>query len=556
MKLGHRVFRTTVVAAAAFLIVSCAMRPQESETVVVESPVEKVVITGSRIKRGSAEGLVEVVVETDRRVIINTRREPYSHPISAQQIFQNYGVNPTVQTLAEPASTFAMDVDNASYRLAQHMLKQGNLPDKDGIRVEEFVNAFDYRYQSGSKLFSVSAEVFPSPFREGFHIMHVGIQTPKISREERLPANLVLVADISGSMRGDNKLQLLKDGMKTLVAQLREDDQVAIIAYNNYAKTHLQPTSARYKRSIFSVIDSLDAGGGTNAEAGIKTAYSMADRMFQPGFNNRVILTSDGMANVGSTSADDILKEIQRQKERGVFLTTVGVGTGMYNDVLLEQLANKGNGHYLYLGDQNDIQESFVDALEQQLQTVAKDAKIQVVFNPDQVTSYRLLGYENRGLEAQDFLDAKKDGGELGAGHQVTALYEVKLASSLGEQELARFDIAYKKPSGQKVFTQSTSLPLSVLREDIMQSSSDSRLSAAVAAFAEKLRLSYWSRVYQYADIQDLINQLPPAYLRSSQVQDLVEMIRSARRYDHRFDPYEEKWPVSSINLDHVPLLQ
>ncbi len=484
------------------------------------------------------------------------------HPEISGQIFKRYRVNPTIQTAHNPVSTFSMDVDNGSYKLATEMLRHQQLPNPDGIRIEEFVNSMNYQYHQSEQLFSISAEAIPSPFRSGYHILHIGLQTRTLTEQQRNPSNLVLVADISGSMASDNKLELLKNAMTTLVSQLNQDDQIAIVVYNDNATTILEPTQVSNKRKIFNAINQLNAGGSTNAEQGLLKGYEIAERMFQPGFNNRVILTSDGMANVGSTSPEAILEKITESKEKGIFLTTLGVGRGMFNDYLLEQLANQGNGNYLYIANQRDIQEAFIDDLNSQLQTVAKDAKIQVTFNSNLISNYRLLGYENRHLNQQDFTDAEKDGGEIGAGHKVTALYEIKIKSQertpMNHQlanRIAKLSIAYKKPQGHKLHFINKNIPMSVIKSSALSASPDSRLSFAVAAFAEKLRQSYWARVYSYLDIEQLLATLPKSYQQQSQVKVLMEQVRIAKKLDARIDHFEQNHPISNINFDRVPLL-
>ena len=478
---------------------------------------------------------------------------------SNQQIFKRYRVNPTIETANQPVSTFSMDVDNGSYRLATKMLGSNNMPNRDGIRIEEFINALNYQYHPSENLFAISAQAMPSPFRKGYHLLHVGLQTKILSDQQRNPSNIVLVADVSGSMARGSKLQLLKHAFTSLVSQLNDDDQVAVVSYNFDATLVLPATRAGNKRKIFTAINAMKADGGTNAEAGIKLAYQVADQMFQPGFNNRVILTSDGMANIGDVSPQGIVAQVTQSKDKGIFLTTVGVGTGMFNDYLLEQLANQGNGHYLYIADQKDIQRTFVDELTKQLQTVAKDAKVQLTFNADVVDSYRQLGYDNRQLNEQDFTDANKDGGEIGAGHKVTVLYEIKLKqgtlNTSGDTDLAKLSVAYKKPLGQQVHYINKQIPATIVTDSVQAASPDTRLSYVVAAFAEKLRLSYWSRFYHYNDIIQLLSSLPQDYQRQAQVKALRRLITRAGLLDYRGDPFEPAYPKTQMNFNRVPLL-
>ncbi|WP_412970947.1 YfbK domain-containing protein [Glaciecola sp. MF2-115] len=482
------------------------------------------------------------------------------HPESVGQIFKRYRVNPTIETEYNAISTFAMDVDNGSFKLASAMLHSNRMPDPAGIRVEEFVNALDYQYQHSDDLFALSAEAMRSPFREGFYLLHVGAQTRELKAGERNPSNIVLVADVSGSMGSDDKIELLQVAMKTLVSQLDKNDRVALVAYSDNAKVLLDPTRASSKRKIYKAIERLRANGSTNVEAGLKTAYRLANEMQEPGFNNRVILTSDGMANTGSRSPEAILSTINDAKQNGIFLTTLGVGKEVYNDYLLEQLANQGNGTYLYIADLDDVQEVFVDNINSQLQTVAKDAKIQVAFDPAIVSHYRLLGYENRHLETQDFMDAEKDGAEIGAGQKVTAIYEIKLAESIREnlpraKAIASLAVSYKKPEGKKVFQIQKNIPVSIIQQNVEHTSADSLLSFSMAAFAEKLRQSYWARFYTYHEIEGLLLTLPRNYQAHQQVKELKQLISIAERLDNGYDEFEANYPISKVSFERVPLL-
>jgi len=484
---------------------------------------------------------------------INILREDRS-----QQIFRDYGVNPTINTNAETVSTFAMDVDTVSYQIARENLNSNRLPNTASIRVEEFVNHFDYNYQISNDDFSISAEIVPSPYRPGFHVLHIGVKAKNIPEKERLPANLVLVADVSGSMSTQNKMELQKKAFITLVSQLKSDDKVAIIAYENDAIEILKPTSAKHKSKIYRAIKRLNSGGGTNAASGIRKGYALAEQMAYPGYINRVILTSDGLANIGQVEPKQILQEIGNYRKNNIFLTTVGVGQGMFNDYLLEQLANQGNGQYLYFSNDDDIQSAFVDGLTTQLQTVAKDAKVQISFDPEVVSHYRQLGYENRALKSEDFLNADKDGGELGANHQVTVLYEVKLKLKRNDikKDVGKLSISYKKPQGSAVFFIEKSIPASIVRERTVSQSPDTTVALASAAFAEKLRQSYWSRLYTYEDIIFELKALPRSKRNQEKVSEFMQLISQATRLDQRNDRYELRYPLEKISYEQVPLLK
>ena len=481
---------------------------------------------------------------------------PIFRASSARQIFRDYGVNPTISTSHEQHSTFAMDVDTVSYQIAKASLESRRLPEKSSIRVEEFINNFEYNYGPSDDVLSLSAEIVPSPYRPGFHLLHIGVKAKHVPDEQRLPANIVLIADVSGSMKTYDKINLQKEALTTLVSQLGANDSVAIVTYSQQAHVLLKPTKASNKRAIYNAIQEMTAGGGTNVEMGLKQGYQLAQTMAYPGHINRVVLTSDGLANIGYVDPQQILKQIKHHRKRNIFLTTVGVGESMYNDYLLEQLANNGNGNYLYLADQADIERVFVDGLTSQLQVVAKDAKIQLKFNPEKVSLFRQIGYENRGLKTQDFLDASKDGGEVGANQQVTALYEIKLANLNDNVDIANIALSYKKPQGSKVFSFDKSIPSSVVRATSDSASPDTLISMAVAAFAEKLRQSYWSRSYDYRQIQSQLTSLQPHIRDSRQISELRDLVYQATQLDSRVDPYSERLPISRIDYDRVPLLR
>jgi len=492
--------------------------------------------------------------------------ETYQYPVdssvpilrenSAHQIFKDYGVNPTISTANEQYSTFAMDVDTVSYQLAKASLKSNRLPNKSSIRVEEFVNNFNYNYGSANDVFSINAEVVPSPYRPGFHLLHVGVKAKHIPDEQRLPANIVLIADVSGSMSNDDKMGLQKQALTTLVSQLNSRDSVAIVTYSETANVLLKPTSVTNKRKIYRAIQQMYSGGSTNVEQGLVQGYAIAGQMAYPGYVNRVVLTSDGLANTGNVDPQRILQQIEAYKQRNIFLTTVGVGKTMYNDYLLEQLANKGNGSYLYLANQVDIEREFVDGLTTQLQAVAKDAKVQIEFNPERVSLFRQIGYENRGLQTKDFLDASKDGGEVGANQQVTVLYEIKLTGLNSVADLANIALSYKKPQGSQVFSLEKPIPSTVIRSNSEGASPDTIVSMAVAAFAEKLRRSYWSRTYDYRQIESQLALLPQRIKNSQQVAELRDLLYQATQLDSRLDPYSDRFPISRIDYDRVPLLR
>lgn len=328
---------------------------------------------------------------------------------------------------ANPLSTFAIDVDAASYANVRRFLTQGQLPPADAVRIEELINYFSYDYPAPDRNepFGITTAQMPAPWAADHQLVLIGIQGRKIPVEKLPPSNLVFLIDVSGSMNSPDKLPLVQRAFRLLVQQLREEDRVAIVVYAGAAGLVLPSTPGDRKDEILAAIDRLQAGGSTAGGAGIKLAYDIAQQSHMKGGNNRVILATDGDFNVGVSSEGELVRLVEARKQEGSYLTVLGFGTGNLKDSRMEALADKGNGHYAYVDDIMEARKVFVEELGATLVTIAKDVKIQVEFNPTEVKEYRLIGYENRMLAAEDFNDDKKDGGELGAGHSVTALYEV-----------------------------------------------------------------------------------------------------------------------------------
>jgi Ca-activated chloride channel family protein len=414
--------------------------------------------------------------------------------------FEHYGVNPFIDTEDDHLSTFAMDVDTASYTVARRYVNEGHLPPKDAVRVEEFVNYFAQSYpgpEEGEGAFAIHLEGAPSAFGgENYYLMRVGIQGKRIPDEDRKDAVLTFVIDVSGSMDRENRLGLVKRALRLLVEELRPTDKVGIVVYGSTAYPVLEPTSAEDVDRILRAIDQLRPDGSTYAEAGLREGYRMASSAYEPGAINRVILCSDGVANVGKTGADSILKVIAEYADGDITLSTVGFGLGNYNDVLMEQLADKGNGNYAYVDTLDEARRIFVENLTGMLQVIAKDSKIQVDFNPEVVSRYRLLGYENRAVADDDFRNDEVDAGEVGAGHSVTALYEVKFHKDANAEpgRALTVHVRYQDPDDGQV----SEVAREFWRDDFQASFEEAspmfRLTAAVAEYAEILRESYWAQ--------------------------------------------------------------
>ena len=336
------------------------------------------------------------------------------------------------QVRDHPLSTFAVDVDSASYANVRRFLNRGELPPVDAVRVEELINAFEYDYPAPSAAdapFAAHLEVGSAPWAPEHRLVRIGLKGREFATGERASANLVFLLDVSGSMNAPQKLPLVKEAMRMLVGKLRPDDRVAVVTYAGASGLALPSTSANERAAIYEALDALRPEGSTNGAMGIELAYDIAKANLVPGGINRVILCTDGDFNVGLTNEGDLGRLITEKAKSGVYLTALGFGMGNYQDDTLEQLANRGNGNYGYIDSSREARRLLVEQVDGTLATIAKDVKIQVEFNPEQVAAYRLIGYENRLMAKEDFNNDAKDGGEIGAGHSVTALYEVTLAS-------------------------------------------------------------------------------------------------------------------------------
>jgi Ca-activated chloride channel homolog len=425
-----------------------------------------------------------------------------------------YSNKPFVDAREDNLSTFAMDVDTASYTKMRDFVRNGQLPPADLIRVEELVNYFKQEYPDPSEgAFSINLEAARSPFSpEGTHLLKVGLQGKHIPDYQRKDASLTFVIDVSGSMQEDNKIEMVKYGLTKLVDQLGPNDRVAIVAYSNDAWVVLEPTSVENRWRITDAINSLRPMQSTNTEAGLRLGYDLAYRTYRDGVINRVILATDGVANVGNTDPNVLAQYAQDYYGRSIFLSTIGVGRGDYNDQLLQTLADKGNGAYSFLDSPEAAERIFVQDLTSTLQTIAKDAKVQIDFNPNVVRRYRLIGYENRAVADQDFRNNSVDAGEVGAGHNVTALYEVELNPEANADALI-VRLRYEDPDTHAVSEQSKAFKATDFQSDFNRTSPRFQLSAAVAQFAEILRGNEWAQGAKMHDVLNVMynvrNQLP-----------------------------------------------
>ena len=423
--------------------------------------------------------------------------------------FKNYGVNPFIDTEDDKFSTFAMDVDTAAYTVARRFVSDGFFPDPDSVRVEEFINYFKQEYAPPTEdVFAIHIEGAPSAFGSEKHwLIRVGLQGMLIDSENREDASLVFVVDVSGSMSREDRLGLVKKALGLLVGELRREDTVGIVVYGSTASVLLEPTPGDNQAAIMEAIDALVPGGSTNAADGLRLGYQMAEGMIGPGRTTRVVLLSDGVANVGNTGSGSILNDVRRYVDLGVRLSTIGFGMGNYNDILMEQLANDGDGNYAYVDTISQARRVFVENLTGMLQLIAKDAKVQVEFNPDVVSRYRLIGYENRRVADQDFRVDTVDAGEVGAGHSVTALYEVKFHENASGR-MATVFLRYEDPKTGQVTEIQKRFEMSQLQTSMDEASARFQLASVVAEYAEILRDSYWAQDGSLADVVALTQRV------------------------------------------------
>lgn len=417
--------------------------------------------------------------------------------------------NPVARVAEQPVSTFSIDVDTASYANVRRFIEGGSLPPQDAVRVEELVNYFPYDYPAPRSLarpFSVSTELAPTPWNPKTHLLHIGLKGYDIEPAARPAANLVFLLDVSGSMNSPDKLPLVKRSLKLLTNELTAKDRVAIVVYAGAAGVVLEPTPGNEKARIVAALDRLQAGGSTAGGAGLELAYVLAAQNAKEGQIDRVILATDGDFNVGITDPARLEDFIERKRETGVTLSILGFGRGNYNDALMERLTNKGNGNAAYIDSLMEARKVLVEELSSTLLTIAKDVKIQIEFNPDTVAEYRLVGYENRLLRREDFDNDKVDAGDIGAGHSVTAIYEIALVGDGGERlpplryqqaaqgqsdfvdELAYLKLRFKQPDGNRSELIQASIRVEDIKPALAETSQNFRFAAAVAAFGQLLR--------------------------------------------------------------------
>jgi Ca-activated chloride channel family protein len=562
-----RLSPTVAVGIAAALLASCSKSlvesPPPTQTTAPEPAAEPVAdpaaafgdvtVTGTRIaNRGLTSSSPITVVSGDRiRAPVTVAGGVHvPAPMTGRDRFTTVAQNGFRTASEEPVSTFSIDVDTASYSFVRASLNQNVLPQQAAVRTEEMVNYFPYDYaspRSAAQPFSSNVAVFPSPWSEGRKLVRIGIKGYAVARSERPPANLVFLIDTSGSMRAPNRLPLVQQSLTMLLDQLRPEDRVAIVAYAGSAGTVLEPTPVSRKAEIQAAIQRLGAGGSTAGAEGIRQAYALAERNFDPKSVNRVILATDGDFNVGITDPEALKGFVEREREKGVFLSVLGFGMGNYNDALMQMLAQNGNGAAAYIDTVAEARKTLVDEATSTLFPIAKDVKIQVEFNPATVAEYRLVGYETRMLAREDFDNDTVDAGEVGSGQSVTALYEIVPvggARAIGDRRYAApaptgrrvtgasseygfVKIRYKLPSSERSRLISTPINRRSEVARFADAPGDARFAAGVAAFAELLRGGKYTGAMGYDEVLEIVSGArgeDPFGYRS----ELIQLIRAA----------------------------
>jgi Ca-activated chloride channel homolog len=526
------------------LLVACAKHVRE-EPLPVAPPsgqaLERIELSGSRVAGAPPPAPAAPALVRDTPMPMSRPAPPAdAGGYEPQHEGPVVAVAKTARVADTPVSTFAIDVDTGSYTRVRQMLRAGRLPPPYAVRTEEFVNYFDHHYPrppSAEPPFSVTTEIAPAPWQPQRHLLLVGLKGYEVAAAQLPPANLVLLVDTSGSMASADKMPLVKAGLSALVQRLRPQDRVAIVSYAGEAGLRLPSTPGDQQAPILQAIDDLVAAGSTHGSAGIQLAYEVARQHFIAGGINRVILATDGDFNVGTTSTSALKELVAEQRASGIALTTLGVGANHYNDALSEQLANVGNGNHAFIDDEAEAQRVLVRELTSTLFTIAGDVKVQLEFNPRHVAEYRLLGYDNRLLSREQFADDSVDAGEIGAGHSVTAVYELVLVGSgaetqppagqvdtpLGTHELARLRLRYKHPR------QAFSRPIEhAIGTDRITRTPSPRLAfaAAVVGFAERLRRAPGFEDVDWRLLWDLANAHaePDPHGERAELADLVEL--------------------------------
>lgn len=461
--------------------------------------------------------------------------EPEEIPEPTQTVdsrFTDYGIRTFIDTRDDPLSTFALDVDTGSYTIARRFLNENQLPPRESVRVEEYVNALDYDYDAPRNGLDLTVDGGPSPFDEDAWLIRVGVQAEIIDDDDRQPVALTFVVDTSGSMDRADRLGLVRESLTLLVEELDRDDTVAIVTYSGDSGILLEPTSIRDRDEILEAIEDLQAGGSTNLQAGLDTGYDLARDAFREDGVNRVIVASDGLANAGITDVDRLSQRLRDDADAGIGLVTVGYGMNGFNDTTMEQLADQGDGFYSYIDTIDQAERLFSDELTSTLITAALDAKIQVEFNDDVVDEYRLIGYENRGVRDSDFRNDEVDAGELGAGHQATALYEVVLDRDVSIDDRAELGVVrlrWEDPETGEVEEIDEDIDMRDIEERWTSTPDDFKQATVVASFAEILRDNPYADDVDLGDLADEVDALSRD-IDTDDFDEFADMVEQAQR--------------------------
>ena len=510
------------------LATSPAQRPPAQYAAPTSAPEA----TNSPAQENASKGPTQIGADPASRAPVEptsvSRREATATP-PTDNSFQDYGVNPFVDASRDHLSTFALDVDTASYAMTRRYLADGNLPPMEAVRAEEFVNTFEQGYPKPADVaFGLYADGAPSPFHnDGSYLLRLGVQGYDVPNSQRKPSVLTFIIDVSGSMGSDNRLGMVKQALGMLVQRLHSDDTVSIAAFTTNAWVVLEPTSGSDKRTILRAIDTLTPMNSTNVDAGLRVGYGLADEMYRQGANNRVVLCSDGVANTGAVDRNTLVDFVRTYAQRDIMLTTIGVGMGNYNDVLLEQLADKGNGFYAYVDTPEEAQKLFLEKLTGTLQTIALDAKVQVDFNPEVVSRYRLIGYENRAIADQDFRNDTVDAGEIGAGHTATAIYAVQLRPN-AEGRIATMQLRWQDPDTRQVKEINGNVNTYDLAARFEDTSPRYQLATTVAQFAEILRRSPYTGEVGLAQLRSYAERVARELGDDADVQEFAQLVSRA----------------------------
>lgn len=539
----HQSTKILTLSLLSCMIMACSTPVKQYDQVAVETamPVAPSPMTQSN------QGLIKarkMIAPTSYIAVMPTMERPRLEQNTEK--YQNNEVNPVHRVADQAVSTFSIDVDTGSYTNTRRFLNDGRLPPVDAVRVEEMINYFDYQYPQPNSIhpFSVTTETVDSPWKQNAKLIKIGIQAKDLSTKQLPPANLVFLVDVSGSMDAADKLPLVKQTLRLLTEQLRAQDKVTIITYASGEKLVLEPTAGNQKDKIMAVINALQAGGATAGEQAIQLAYQQAEKAFVKNGINRILLATDGDFNVGITDFSTLKGMVAEKRKSGISLTTLGFGTGNYNEQLMEQLADAGDGNYSYIDNKNEAKKVVQRQLSSTLATVAQDVKIQVEFNPATVKEYRLVGYENRMLKQEDFNNDQVDAGDIGAGHNVTAIYEIIPVGQQGwlndsryqaaaktdtakKSEYAFVNLRYKLPNQEK----SILLSQAVRAESrpLAQANNDTRFAIAVASYAQQLKGGQYNGAMGWDQIIQLAQQSakPDPYQMREEFVELAKIAKS-----------------------------